>query len=92
MNLSCGIEKLSEFFANQGCDVLCVDGLEENIQKLCELYPDRIFSAVDLETAPILKPCMIVTKDLLLLRITENRSNVTQSLHAINAVQAGPIL
>ena len=49
LDLGAGIGRLAEFFAEQGCDVFCVDARPENIQKLRELYPDRKSAVVDLE-------------------------------------------
>jgi SAM-dependent methyltransferase len=50
IDVGCGIGRLSEFFAQRGCDVLCVDGREENIAQLRRLYPDRRAAVVDVET------------------------------------------
>lgn len=55
IDVGCGIGRLSEYFAEQGCDVLCVDGRKENIEKLRELYPDRRAAVADLETEAILQ-------------------------------------
>lgn len=54
IDVGCGIGRLSEVFAEQRCDVFCVDGREGNIKKLKELYPSRKSAVVDLETAQIL--------------------------------------
>jgi SAM-dependent methyltransferase len=54
VDLGCGIGRLSEFFFNKGCEVLCVDGRLENIQKLNELYPSYNTCVVNLETPDIL--------------------------------------
>jgi SAM-dependent methyltransferase len=37
--VGCGVGHLAQFFAAQGCDVLCVDARRENIERLAELYP-----------------------------------------------------
>jgi len=55
IDLGCGIGRLSEFFVEQGCDVFCVDGREDNIQQLKKLYPNRKTAIVDLETEDISK-------------------------------------
>lgn len=55
IDLGCGIGRLSEFFVEQGCDVFCIDGREDNIQKLQELYPTRKAAVVDLETEDVFK-------------------------------------
>lgn len=54
LDLGCGIGRFSEYFAEQGCEVLCVDGRQDNIEKLKELYPGRKAAVVDLETPGIL--------------------------------------
>lgn len=55
IDVGCGIGRLSEFFANQGCDTFCIDGRFENIKILKELYPERKAAVVDLETSQILE-------------------------------------
>ncbi len=50
LDVGCGIGRLSEFFTARGCDVLCVDGREQNIEELRRLYPDRRAAVVDVET------------------------------------------
>lgn len=50
IDVGCGIGRLSEFFAERGCEVLCVDGREENIAELRRLYPDRRARVVDVES------------------------------------------
>ena len=54
IDVGSGIGRLSEFFAQRGCDVLCVDGREENIAQLRELYPERRAEVVDVETDELL--------------------------------------
>jgi SAM-dependent methyltransferase len=54
IDVGCGIGRLSDFFAGQGCDIFCVDGRLENIEKLRSLYPGRKAEVVDLETEQIL--------------------------------------
>ena len=49
IDVGCGIGRLSEFFADRGCDVMCVDGREENIELLRREYPDRRAAVVDVE-------------------------------------------
>lgn len=54
IDVGAGIGRLSEFFAQRGCDVLCVDGREENITELRRLYPDRRAAVVDVESDDLL--------------------------------------
>ena len=55
VDLGAGIGRLSEFFADRGCDVLCVDGREENIAELRRLYPDRRAEVADVESDDLLE-------------------------------------
>jgi SAM-dependent methyltransferase len=50
IDVGCGIGRLSEFFVSRGCDVLCVDGREDNIAQLRALYPGRRAAVVDVES------------------------------------------
>lgn len=50
IDVGCGIGRLSEFFVQRGCDVLCVDGRAENIEQLRRLYPGRRADVVDVLT------------------------------------------
>ena len=50
IDVGSGIGRLSEFFAVRGCDVLCVDGREDNIAQLRTHYPERRAAVVDVET------------------------------------------
>ncbi len=50
IDVGSGIGRLSEFFAARGCDVLCVDGREDNITQLRAHYPERRAAVVDVET------------------------------------------
>ena len=50
IDVGCGIGRLSEFFVSRGCDVLCVDGREDNIAQLRALYPERKAAVLDVET------------------------------------------
>jgi SAM-dependent methyltransferase len=54
IDVGCGIGRLSEFFVDRGCDVLCVDGRPENIEQLRRLYPDRHAAVVDVTTDQLL--------------------------------------
>lgn len=54
IDVGCGIGRLSEFFVERGCDVLCVDGREENIELLRRAYPDRRAAVVDVESDALL--------------------------------------
>lgn len=55
IDVGCGIGRLSDFFVERGCEVLCVDGREENIRHLRSLYPDRRAAVVDAETDALLE-------------------------------------
>ena len=55
IDVGCGIGRLSEFFVERGCDVLCVDGRAENIEHLRRLYPDRRAAVVDVSTDQLLE-------------------------------------
>lgn len=50
LDVGSGIGRLSEFFAERGCDVMCIDGRAENVEELCRLYTDRRAAVVDVET------------------------------------------
>jgi len=54
IDVGSGIGRLAEFFDEQGCRTHCVDGREENITRLKELYPNRTASVADLETDDVL--------------------------------------
>jgi SAM-dependent methyltransferase len=55
IDVGCGIGRLSEFFMERGCDVLCVDGRGENIEQLRRLYPERRAAVVDVTTDQLLE-------------------------------------
>lgn len=55
IDVGCGIGRLSGFFVDRGCEVLCVDGREENIAQLRQLYPDRRAVVVDVESDRLLE-------------------------------------
>ncbi len=55
IDVGCGIGRLSEFFVERGCDVLCVDGRAENIEQLRRLYPERRAAVVDVTTDQLLE-------------------------------------
>ena len=50
LDVGAGVGHLSAALAEQGGIVTCVDGREENIAKLRELYPDRNALVIDVET------------------------------------------
>lgn len=50
IDLGCGVGRLSEHFVRRHCDVLCVDGREDNIKKLREFYPGRKAAVADVES------------------------------------------
>jgi SAM-dependent methyltransferase len=49
IDVGCGIGRFCDFFLEQGCTVFCVDGREQNIQTLRQLYPSVQCAVVDLE-------------------------------------------
>jgi 2-polyprenyl-3-methyl-5-hydroxy-6-metoxy-1,4-benzoquinol methylase len=49
LDVGCGVGHLARFFVGQGCDVLCVDGRKENIDRLRTLYPERKARLFDVE-------------------------------------------
>ncbi|HVE68199.1 MAG TPA: class I SAM-dependent methyltransferase, partial [Solirubrobacteraceae bacterium] len=55
IDVGAGIGRLSEFFAQRGCRVTCVDGREDNVARLRELYPDRRAAVVDVQTDQLLE-------------------------------------
>lgn len=50
IDVGCGIGRLSEFFADRGCEVTCVDGRADNIDLLRREYPERRAEVVDVES------------------------------------------
>lgn len=50
LDVGCGIGRLSDFFVQRGCDVMCVDGRAENIEQLHRHYPGRRAAVIDVET------------------------------------------
>ncbi len=40
LDVGCGVGHLANFFVKKGCEVVCLDGRVENINKLRSLYPD----------------------------------------------------
>ena len=55
LDVGAGVGHLSEALAEDGGIVTCVDGREENIAKLRELYPDRKAFVVDVETDALIE-------------------------------------
>jgi len=54
IDVGCGTGRLSEHFAQRGCDVTCVDGRAENIEQLRASYPGRRAAVVDVESDALL--------------------------------------
>jgi SAM-dependent methyltransferase len=54
LDVGAGVGHLSTAIAAAGGDVTCIDGREENILRLRELYPDRQAHVVDVETDALL--------------------------------------
>ncbi len=50
LDVGCGVGHLAQFFVEEGCEVLCVDGRKENIDRLRSLYPHLQARVFDLET------------------------------------------
>ena len=55
VDVGCGIGRLSDFFVERGCEVLCLDGREENIHMLRREYPGRRAAVADVETDAVLE-------------------------------------
>ena len=55
IDVGCGTGRLSEFFAQRGCNVTCVDGRAENIEQLRASYPGRRAAVVDVESDALLE-------------------------------------
>jgi SAM-dependent methyltransferase len=55
IDVGCGVGHLARFFVQQSCDVTCVDGRPENIDRLRELYPDLASQArvIDVNREPL---------------------------------------
>jgi SAM-dependent methyltransferase len=49
IDVGCGIGRFCDILLEQGCTVFCVDGREQNIQTLRQLYPSVQSAVVDLE-------------------------------------------
>ena len=52
LDAGCGVGHLAQFFIQEGCDVLCVDGRQQNIDRLKVLYPEVKARVFDLEREP----------------------------------------
>jgi SAM-dependent methyltransferase len=55
LDVGCGVGHLAQFFVQNGCDVLCVDGRKENLERLKHLYPNLRAEPLDLERDDILQ-------------------------------------
>jgi 2-polyprenyl-3-methyl-5-hydroxy-6-metoxy-1,4-benzoquinol methylase len=55
LDVGCGVGHLAQFFVQKGCDVLCVDGRKENLERLKDLYPSLRAESLDLEKDDILR-------------------------------------
>jgi len=49
IDVGCGIGRFCDFFFEKGSEIFCVDGREQNIQKLRDLYPTIQSAVIDLE-------------------------------------------
>lgn len=53
LDLGCGPGDLAQFFVERGCDVVCIDARQENIDKLQRQYPGLTAHVADVETASL---------------------------------------
>jgi SAM-dependent methyltransferase len=53
LDVGCGVGHLAQFFVQRNCDVVCVDGRQENIERLRLLYPRLRAEARDLDNDPL---------------------------------------
>ena len=53
IDFGCGVGHLAQFFVERGCDVVCVDGRRENIERLRLLYPGLRAEIRDLDHDPL---------------------------------------
>ena len=53
LDLGCGPGDLAQFFVSRGCDVVCIDARQENIDKLRRQYPGLEAHVADVETAEL---------------------------------------
>ena len=50
LDAGCGVGHLAQFFVQRGCRVVCVDGRQENIERLQVLYPGLEAHVANVET------------------------------------------
>jgi len=55
LDVGCGVGHLAQFFVNKGCEVVCVDGRQENINKLHQLYPELEAHVINVETDQLIQ-------------------------------------
>ena len=53
LDVGCGVGHLAQFFVKQGCDVVCIDGREQNIASLHSRYPSLVAHVANVETEPL---------------------------------------
>ena len=53
LDVGCGVGHLAQFFLRHGCEVVCVDGREENIVSLRARYPGLEGHVADVQTDPL---------------------------------------
>ncbi len=46
LDVGCGVGHLAQFFVKRGCEVVCVDGREENINRLHSIYPGLVAHSI----------------------------------------------
>jgi SAM-dependent methyltransferase len=46
LDVGCGVGHLAQFFVDRSCEVLCVDGREENISRLRSRYPGLVAHSI----------------------------------------------
>jgi len=55
LDVGCGVGHLAQFFVNRDCQVVCVDGREQNIASLRSRYPGLSAHIANVETEPLSK-------------------------------------
>jgi SAM-dependent methyltransferase len=53
LDVGCGVGHLAQFFLQRGCEVVCVDGREENITTLRAHYPGLEGHVADIQSDPL---------------------------------------
>jgi SAM-dependent methyltransferase len=53
LDVGCGVGHLAQFFVERNCDVVCVDGRQENVERLRLLHPGIRAEVRDLDNEPL---------------------------------------